>query len=70
MTDESNTALLYSILPAVQHISKSDPETSRKLNEIFIKVEKHAPGFSADFVASIYKGKNLYWKHDKNLSDY
>lgn len=58
MTDDTNTALMYSILPSIGEICRSDPDTAKKLTEIFVKVEKHAPGFSGDFVGSLYSGVN------------
>lgn len=56
MTDDTNAALMYSILPSIGECCKSDPDTARKLREIFVKVEKHAPGFSEDFIGALHKG--------------
>ena len=54
MTDETNAALMFTILPSISRVCSGDPETARKLREIFVKTEKHATGFSGDFVAALY----------------
>ena len=59
MTDATNAALMFSILPSISSVCSGDPETAKKLREIFVKVEKHAPGFSGDFNASIFKEKKF-----------
>ena len=58
MTDETNASLLFAILPSVSAVCQSDPETASKLREIFVRVEKHAPGFSGDFVRALYEEGN------------
>ena len=55
MTDATNAALMFSILPSISSVCSGDPETAKKLREIFVKVEKHAPGFSGDFSSAIFK---------------
>lgn len=55
MTNETSSALLYGIFPAINDICRADPESARALTQAFVKVEKNAPGFSNDFCEQVHK---------------
>ena len=57
MTDETNASLLFAILPSVSAVCQSDPETASKLREIFVRVEKHAPGLAGFCSRPVRRGK-------------
>jgi len=69
MTDETNAALMFTILPSISRVCSGDPETARKLREIFVKTEKHATGFSGDFVAALYdeSGKTSQFTYEATM---
>lgn len=58
MTSETSSALLYGLFPSINDICKSDPQTAKALTQAFVKVEKHAPGFSNDFLEQVHKRSN------------
>ena len=58
MTNVTSSALLYGIFPAINDICRADPESAKALTTAFVKVEKHAPGFSNDFFELVHKGAN------------
>ena len=68
MTDETNAALIFAILPSISSVCSSDPETYKKLREIFVKTEKHAPGFSGDFINALYENEqNAQFSYDATM---
>lgn len=55
MTNETSAALLYGILPSIREICGKDQQAEKALIQTFLKAEKHAPGFSDDFMRSFHK---------------